>query len=384
MAAAALCATATAAQVDSSALILRSVPYLQNPTEGGITVCWQTRLPCYSYVEWIADTLERPKMARTLIAGQALAGNTMNKIRIDGLEQGRTYYYRIVSRHLPLYQAYKKVFGGSYTSPYYAFRVPSATESDFDALVFNDLHQRVANLDTLMQVVRAKGITYQLVLMNGDCVDDPKNEDQVVGTVATYNRILGSESIPVLYMRGNHEIRNAYSVGLTGLFDYVGGKTYGAFSWGDTRFVLLDCGEDKPDDHWVYYGLNDFSGLRADQLEFLKAEHQNSAFRGAAKRILVHHIPLWGLDPQEDGTYNPCGELWGEELSKQPYALSLNGHTHRPVLFPKGAAGNPYPVAIGGGSSSKSATVIHLKKRNNVVSATCYDIQGAVIWSIEV
>ena len=83
--------------------------------------------------------------------------------------------------------------------------------------------------------------------------------------------------MPVFYLRGNHEIRNAYSIQLRELFDYVGDKTYGAFNWGDTRFVMLDCGEDKPDTTWVYYGLNDFSQLRQDQIGFLKEELNSKA-----------------------------------------------------------------------------------------------------------
>ena len=65
----------------------------------------------------------------------------------------------------------------------------------------------------------------------------------------------------------------------------MGDKTYGAFNWGDTRFVLLDCGEDKTDDHWVYYGLNDFSGFRDEQTEFLRRELHSKAFRQAGKML---------------------------------------------------------------------------------------------------
>ena len=64
--------------------------------------------------------------------------------------------------------------------------------------------------------------------------------------------------------------RNAYSIGLRDHFDYVGDKTYASFNWGDTRIVMLDCGEDKPDYDWVYYGLNDFTQLRNEQVDFLK------------------------------------------------------------------------------------------------------------------
>ena len=33
----------------------------------------------------------------------------------------------------------------------------------------------------------------------------------------------------------------------------MGDKTFCAFNWGDTRFVVLDCGEVNTDEHWVYY-----------------------------------------------------------------------------------------------------------------------------------
>ena len=36
--------------------------------------------------------------------------------------------------------------------------------------------------------------------------------------------------------------------------------------------VCSTDGEDKPDDHWVYYGLNDFSQYRKDQLICIKSK----------------------------------------------------------------------------------------------------------------
>ena len=97
-----------------------------------------------------------------------------------------------------------------------------------------------------------KGVDYDFVIFNGDCVDDPANHDQATAFISELTEGVEGVRVPVFFMRGNHEIRNAYSVGLHSLFDYVGDKTYGAFNWGDTRIVMLDCGEAKPDDHWVY------------------------------------------------------------------------------------------------------------------------------------
>jgi hypothetical protein len=156
------------------------------------------------------------------------------------------------------------------------------------------------------------------------------------------------------------------------LFDYVGDKTYGAFSWGDTRFVMLDCGEDKPDSTWVYYGLNDFEGLRTAQVSFLADELGSEAFKQARRRVLLHHIPIYG----GDDSYNPCLELWNPLLSKAPFDVCFNAHTHRYAFLPKGSHGNNYPVFIGGGPRVSSATVILLEKRGDTLHAKMMDAGG--------
>ena len=135
------------------------------------------------------------------------------------------------------------------------------------------------------------------------------------------NEKVGAESTPVFYLRGNHEIRGAYSIGLRDLLEYMGEKTYGAFNWGDTRFVILDCGEDKDDGHREYFGLNDFTGLRQEQGAFLRKEVSSEEFKKAKKRVLIHHIPIYGLG---EGAYNPSFDEWGDILKSAPFDVALN------------------------------------------------------------
>lgn len=94
---------------------------------------------------------------------------------------------------------------------------------------------------------------------------------------------------------------------------------------GDTRFVLLDCGEDKPDNHWVYYDMNDFTRHRLDQVEFLKDEPKSREFKKANKRILIHHIPIFGT---KSGVSLPA-PTFDTRSEKGPFNVSLNAHTHR-------------------------------------------------------
>lgn len=354
------------------AAIFRTKPYLQNPVGEGITVMWQTHVPSHCWVEY-GTSQENLTKVRTLLDGQAVCNNTLHKIRLENLVPGQTYYYRVCSQEILLYQAYRKVFGHTATSELKQFTMPAASQDHFTAVVFNDLHKQSKTLQALCS--QLKGVDYDFAVFNGDCVDDPANHDEATAFISELTEAVGGDEVPVFFMRGNHEIRNAYSIGLHGLYDYPGDKTYGAFNWGDTRIVMLDCGEDKPDDHWVYYGLNDFTRLRNDQKAFLTQELASREFKKANKRVLIHHIPLYG----NDYDYNPCLDLWGGLLSKAPFCVSLNAHTHQYAYHPKGSLQNNYPVIIGGGYSMDSATVMILEKQKNELKVKVLNAKGEVV-----
>ena len=222
-------------------------------------------------------------------------------------------------------------------------------------------------------------IDYDFVVFNGDCVDDPASHDQATAFISELTEGVHGDCIPTFFMRGNHEIRNAYSIGLRDHFDYVGDKTYGSFNWGDTRIVMLDCGEDKTDDHWVYYDLNDFTQLRNEQVGFLKKELAAKEFKKAKKRILLHHIPLYGNDGK-----NLCTELWTKLLEKAPFDICLNAHTHKYAYHPKGELGNHYPVIIGGGYKMEGATVMILEKKKEELRVRVLNAKGETLLDITV
>ncbi|MDH6357088.1 endonuclease/exonuclease/phosphatase family protein [Parabacteroides sp. PF5-9] len=349
--------------------IFHTQPYLQNPVGNGITIMWQTTVPTYSWVEFGTDTLHLQKV-HTLVDGQVICNGLHNKIRLNDLEAGRTYYYRVCSREITLYKAYKKEFGETAVSPFSSFTLPSQDSTDFTAIIFNDLHKQEETLNALCRQV--KDIPYDFVVFNGDCIDDPKTEEEALFHLSMQCEAVGANKVPVFYLRGNHEIRDAYSIGLRSLFDYVGDKTYGAFSWGDTRFVMLDCGEDKPDSTWVYYGLNDFTQLRQDQVDFLQKEFSQPAFQNASRRVLLNHIPLYG----NGDAYRPCTDLWGPLLKEIPFDVNISGHTHRFMYHPKGSEGNNFPVVIGGNQRLEGATVMVLRKYGDQLSLQVLDTTG--------
>ena len=341
-------------------------PYLQNPVNNGMTIMWETTIPTYSWVEYGTDTINLSRK-RLIIDGQAEFNESIHKIRLENLTPGQTYYYRVCSQEILQYKAYSKKFGNTAKSEFYSFTMPQSDTDSFTAVIFNDLHQRANVFQALLKQV--ENVDYDFVVFNGDCIDDPANHAQATRFVKLLTEGVHGDRTPTLFIRGNHEIRNAYSIGLRKHFDYVGGKTYGAFNWGDTRIVMLDCGEDKTDDHREYSGLNDFTQLRQEQVGFLQQELASKTFKKADKRILIHHIPLYGCD-------NLCKDLWEPLLKKAPFHVAINAHTHKFAHHPKGSLENNYPVIIGGGNRLENATVMILEKKKGELRIKVLDTEG--------
>ena len=356
--------------------IFRTPVYLQNAAPDAMTVMWLTNVPCHSWVEYGTDSLNMQR-AQTWIEGETVANNTLNRIMLTGLKPGTRYFYRVYSREITLYQPYKKEFGETAKSEISSFTTFDDQKTDFTAIIFNDLHDSYPLFDKLNQVV--KDVPRDIVFFNGDCIADVQSEAIAVNSISHYSRGIGADRVPSVYLRGNHETRGAYSPFLWNLLGTINGHSYGAFNIGDTRFVLLDCGEDKPDETEVYYGLNDFTQFRKDQAEFLKKEITSKAFKSAAKRVLLHHIPVYGMGER---SFVPCRDYWGGILAKAPFSICLNAHTHRFNYITKGAEGNNFPIVVGGGSNEQSATVSILRKQGKQMMLTVLNVNGETLLSL--
>lgn len=341
--------------------LFRTKPYLQKAVDNGITICWLTNVPTHSWVEYGTNgRLDQKK--QLYVDGQMLCNHFNHHFRLTDLEPGVTYSYRVCSREILSYGAYSKDFGETAYSEVYTFTLPKKDETDFTVLFFNDMHNNFDLMKRFAALVQEQNLPHDLVIYNGDCIDAPKDESQTVEVLQSLIDIASAETTPFILMRGNHEIRGAYSIGMRSLFDYINGTTYGAFNLGDTRFVLLDCGEDKPDSTWVYYGLNNFDQFREDQARFLAEELQSDAFKQAKRRVLVHHIPIYA---GREGGYNPCYEKWHSLLADAPFDICMNAHWHRFSYFLKKEVGNNFPIIVGGGHQPKDAYLLMLQKQGN-------------------
>lgn len=369
-----------------SGKLFYSDPYLQDLTDDGATVMFQTNAVVHTWVEYGTDTAASVRRARTLLAGQEPCFDIENKVRLDSLKPGQKYFYRVCAREVLLNEAYYKILGDTVSTAWHSFTLPPAGAKDFTMLVLNDLHEQDRVMSTLLGIVRNKGIRPDFVVFNGDCVPEPRDRAHAISRVNVLLRAAGAADVPTFIIRGNHEIRNAYSAGMLSLTDNFGGKTYGAFSWGDTRFVVLDCGEDKTDDFWVYYGLNGFSQLRLDQKAFLEKEIRGKEFRKAKRHVLINHIPIWGPKNAFTDNYHPWTELWGPTLKKAGFDVDITAHAHFFYQLKPGELGNPMPCVGGGGpamSGNEMGTAIVLAKRGDKMSLQVFAADGSTLTTLD-
>lgn len=360
--------------------LMTTKPYLQLSTPTSVNVMFQTNSVSHCWVEFGTDTFHTQR-ARTLLDGQEVCYDIENNIQLKNLQPGTRYFYRVCATEILLKQAYATHFAGdTLRTPFYSFQTPDTKNNgDFVCAIFNDLHESKETYDALLQLMENEGINPNFVIFNGDCLPEPTNREHALHMIhALADPINGAER-PIIFLRGNHEIRNCYSAGMHHQIGYYNDKTYSAFTRGNTRFVLLDCGEDKPDDSDVYAGLNDFTQLRLDQVDFLKQELKSKNFKQAKHRVLISHIPVFGNTDK----YRPCLDLWGPLLKKAPFDVAIGAHTHSAAFYPEGTDGCQFPVYVGGGPSVKKGTVSILTLKNGKLSMRVLSNNPKSRWTLD-
>lgn len=350
-------------------------PYLQNPADNAMTVMWRTAEPSYSWIEYGTDT-GNLNVARTVENGIVAADIIQHKVRITGLLPDTKYFYRICSKKVLKYKAYSKELGFEEKSDFFSFTTLGTTRTDFTCLIFTDLHDNTILFDKLMNQVHSHGIEFDFSIFNGDIFNDPVSESQILNLVTHYNQGVDAANKPAVYLRGNHEIRGPYAMQWPTFFDFENDNTYFAFSYGDTRFVFLDNGEDKNDGHIEYSGLVDFDGFRNRQTEWLRKETASAEFNNAFSKILVHHIPIYSWVNRFDPGFIPCFDLWDPIFRVTPFDLDITGHLHNFKFYAKNTVNNPFPLVVGGGNNEKNGRAMVLVKQGKSLTLKSLDCEG--------
>ena len=317
-------------------------PWVQDVTETSFTVMWMSDLDAIGWVEVAPDDgkhfyHEARKTYYDLRGDGVQPICKIHKVKVDGLEPGRRYRYRLMMKGVVEYNSvldieFTRTFGSNVYSrnPY----VTSTLKESYDTVRFcvvNDIHQKDSILRVLLGDVAAK---QDFVAFNGDMLNDMMTETKIPRFYLGSAVDIFASSVPLVNVRGNHEFRGRDAVKW---LDYVStptGKAYYSFKYGDFFFIVLDCGDDKPDSDIEYSGLMVSEPYMKAQAEWLAGVAASPECRNAARRIVFCHIPP--EDKGWKGNQNIC-DYFVPILNKAGVDLMFSAHTHEYRFDPAGS-----------------------------------------------
>ena len=259
-----------------------------------------------------------------LYAGSMQSADTVHKITVPQEVLDEAGGYQIHFRQV----IYRGPFGGylgEVQSQSYAF-YPVDTSDGMNYFAISDVHEAV---DAAAAAAKAAGELDFIVLL-GDLVSMVETEKDALLANELAFKVTGGE-IPVIYARGNHEIKGEYA---EQLHKYVGAKGtdfYYTVTLGEDVFaVVLDMGEDHEDDWWEYYGTARFDLYRQEQTEMLEEILADGDYENYRYRLALCHIPIVYVD--KHGYFEEFRNNWTALLNEIDVDIALSGHKH--VLWP--------------------------------------------------
>lgn len=217
---------------------------------------------------------------------------------------------------------------GRWMKKTYAFK-PIEKTDDINLFYSADIHAR---WDEAEKTATYFGDDLDLYIVNGDFGESSSYEN-----LRNLNRLIGNVTkgeIPSLVGRGNHDTRGLLAEKVTDYMATYEGKSYFDFSVGPISGVILDCGEDKYDNHAEYSGLNFFELYRKNELKFLK----KLKLKDGAFKFAVCHVPFMSKVAMS-GQFDIMPDLfkkWTDEINRVGVEFMICGHVHRTYYLANG------------------------------------------------
>lgn len=306
-------------------------PYLVATSDTSTTIVWMTDTPSHSKVRYARGAgLEAARLtgfAEPQVDGLVPVG-LRHVVHLRGLEPGAAYSYQIVSTRVVKLKAYWPDKGLATESRVYRFTTLDPGKSTASFSVITDTHEDVPRIRALNKLIDWTSTDF--LVHTGDAFHWIESEDQLFRNWLEPTVAALGHTTSLIYARGNHEMRGPFARQLSDYVPNVDGRFYFARDAGPVHLVVLDTGEDKPDDTNVYADLNRTIPYRAAELSWLEAHFRTAPrVRTAPFRVIAMHQPRWGW--LVDGN-----APWIEAANEAGVDLVIAGHTHRFSYTPPG------------------------------------------------
>ncbi|MBQ9731225.1 MAG: metallophosphoesterase [Bacilli bacterium] len=226
---------------------------------------------------------------------------------------------------------YRGPFGGYFgkdISKEYTFK-PVDTSDGLQYYSLSDIH--------MAGNASAKAASYmqdkEILVLAGDIVSmmDTFADANLVNEYASK---ITNGSIPVVYSRGNHEIKGKYAQEFHNFVGTKGETFYYNFYLDGLYGLVLDIGEDHDDDYWEYYDTSFYEEFREEQIELLEKEVESKDFENYEYRLVVCHIPVVFINSRKN--HKDQKERMTELLNKMDIDMMISGHQHDLFVFEPG------------------------------------------------
>jgi len=268
-------------------------------------------------------------------SGSADSFTTVHKVVVPMSVLDQAGEYEIISTNYLYRGPYSGLEGHTVTETY-EFR-PVDLSDGIQIYTIADAHEYVG---AASKTGTYFGDSLDLLVMAGDIASflEKESDIKIIHRIA-YNITGGTR--PVVYARGNHETKGEWA---DELYKYVGSVNesfYFTFNLSGIFGIVLDLGEDHPDDWWEYYDTAYFTEYRDMQTEFLNDVIAKDAYSdpGVVFKLVICHMPITNVysDTSDFGSgiyfLETIKNLWTDLLNTIDIDLSLSGHTHQLMQF---------------------------------------------------
>lgn len=349
-----------------------SLPYLQNFNKEKIIVMATFSKPCFAWLEILDKENRIINTIYQIEDGMRNANNELFKFRVN--HRNENFIYRVVAKEILKFEAYKIEYGLTIQSEITSTDLPLLKNNTVNLLILNDIHENTATYNDLYTLSTLP--QKDLIILNGDSVHYANSKNDIINKMCNpISKAFGSK-IPFIVVRGNHETRGSYAREFKKHFDYPHNNYYQSFLLGSVFVIILDGGEDKPDNEEVYAGTTDYDNYRLEQKEWLTQELTAKKRKKAKHTIIINHIPWLHSDDWHGTKHNY--HCFHEITNKYNVDAVISGHTHENGFYPPDEHHNYY-VIIGGGPKVGQRTFIEVSAVDKYLSICLRKDDGFII-----
>ncbi|OJZ03423.1 metallophosphoesterase [Sphingobacterium sp. 40-24] len=330
--------------------------YLQNQTETGVSIFTILSKEAFAWLEILDNAGNVHKKIYQSEDGMINANTDFFHFTIE--DAPRSFRYRIKAKEVQKFDPYKIVYGQEIETPIFEAKLAKSDQEQIRCLVYNDVHEEKSSYHDL--IPNQDIAPYDFFVMNGDSFHYVTNQQDITEKLLKPIEFFAT-SKPFIMNRGNHETRGSFARNFKRYFGYPDNKYYQAFKRGPIFWIMLDSGEDKPDNHEVYAGTVDYDNYRKEQAQWLEQVLQSKERKRAQHTVVISHIPIFHSDDWHGTLDNRA--CFHPLFQKYKIDAMISGHTHQYGYYSADKDHN-YPVFIGGGPKAGKRTIIDVAGNN--------------------